>query len=251
MLRDVAGLGLQSTLVDQSIDDVRRRGKFLIFDLDPSAMQLVINPKLAGRLLLCPPETARTKSVLFTLELTEPSEQLRYLDAKQMGQIYLTRELAAVPTFTRMGPEAFSVNRPTFTRRLRSFRGEIKGILTRERFLAGIGNAYADEILWQAQIHPYRKRPTLSLQEVDRLFEATRMTLLEAGHLAREQMGKAIDQKPREFHLVHLRGGQPCPRCGTTISEIRARRRITNFCRSCQPGGLVTGMTTPGTESLE
>lgn len=251
VLRDLSGLGPKEALKDRTIADVRRRGKFLIFDFVPPGLQLVINPKLAGRLLLTPSQTARTKSVLFSLELEDPSEELRYVDAKQMGQIYLTPKLAAVPTFDKMGPEALGVDRQTFTRRLRSYRGEIKGILARERFLAGIGNAYADEILWQARIHPYRKRPSLAAEEIARLFEATRMTLLEAGHLAREQMGEAIDKKPRDFHLVHLRGGQPCARCGTSISEIRARRRITNFCRNCQPGGLVTGMGAPASRSLE
>lgn len=242
ILRDLGPFGLESALPGASLSDVRRRGKFLIFDLQPDTLHLVINPKLAGRLRFSPIGAPRTKAVLFVLQLAEPQEELRYLDSKQMGQIYLTDDLSAVPTFDQMGPEAYGVDRGTFANRLRSFRGEIKGILTRERFVAGIGNAYADEILWQAGIHPYRKRPSLTAEEIDRLFEATRCTLMEAGHWVREAMGAATDAKPRGFHLVHLHGGEPCPRCGANISGIRARRRLTNFCRSCQPGGLIPGL---------
>jgi formamidopyrimidine-DNA glycosylase len=159
-----------------------------------------------------------------------------------MGQLYLTDDLSQVPTFDQLGPEPLEVSPDDFGERLRHFRGEIKGVLSREQFLAGIGNAYADEILWQARIHPYRKSASLTPLEIEALYQAVRTTLLESTDKVREAMGEDIHLKPRDFFAVHMRGGEPCPRCGTRISDIRARQRITNFCRTCQPGGLIRGM---------
>ena len=101
----------------------------------------------------------------------DDGRQLRYIDQKQMGQLYLTPDLELVPEYSGMGPEALEISLPEFRQRLRTFRGEIKGILTRGAFVAGIGNAYADEILWAARLHPYRKRTQLSAADVDALFE--------------------------------------------------------------------------------
>ncbi|HEX9797227.1 MAG TPA: DNA-formamidopyrimidine glycosylase family protein [Anaerolineales bacterium] len=242
VLRDLTGAGFEPALVGARLADVRRRGKFILVEFQDRPTTLAINPKLAGRLQLCPPDQRRLAATLLTLVFADLNLELRYLDDKQMGQIYLAQDPQVIPTFGEMGPGAFEISRQEFHSRLRRFHGEIKGVLAREQFIAGIGNAYADEILWQAGLHPYRKRPSLAGEEVDHLYDAIRITLLEAGHLAREAMGSAIDGKPRDFFQVHLRGGQPCPRCGTSISEIRARRRVTNFCRTCQPGGLFADM---------
>ena len=115
-------------------------------------------------------------------------------------------------------------------------------MLTRGEFIAGIGNAYADEILWSARLHPYRKRTQLTTAEVERLYHAMRNTLSAAVKKVREEMGENIHLKPRDFLAVHMKTGEPCPRCGTRISLVGANQRITNFCRTCQPGGLIKGM---------
>jgi len=251
VLRDLTGGGFETGLVGACLSDVQRRGKFILFSFEDRPAVLVVNPKLAGRFQLCPPSQRRLAATLLTLSFRLLDLELRYLDDKQMGQVYLANDMNTIPTFDGMGPGAFEVTRIDFHARLRRFHGEIKGVLAREQFIAGIGNAYADEILWQAGLHPYRKRPSLSPDEIDRLYDAIRLTLLEAGHLARQAMGSAIDGKPRDFFQVHMRGGQPCPRCGTPISEIRARRRLTNFCRTCQPGGLFADMASGRTAAVE
>ena len=172
VVRDLTGRGLAAGLERQVVSVVERRGKFLVFTLQPSGLFLVVNPKLSGRLQLCPPDEKRAGPLHLTLHLDDPPTELRYVDAKVMGQVYLTRDLAQVPTFSEMGPDALAVSQEEFQARLRPFRGEIKGILTRASFLAGIGNAYADEILWNAQLHPFRKRTTLTPEETARLFGA-------------------------------------------------------------------------------
>jgi formamidopyrimidine-DNA glycosylase len=141
-----------------------------------------------------------------------------------------------------MGAEPFDLTREQFRERLRHFRGEIKGILTRGELVAGIGNAYADEILWHARLHPFRKRTRLTPVETDRLYDAIQSTLCDAIEKVRVEMGDRIQDKPRDFFAVHMKTGEPCPRCGTPISLVGANQRITNFCRTCQPGGLIRGM---------
>ena len=103
-------------------------------------------------------------------------------------------------------------------------------------------HSYADEVLWAARLHPYRKSGTLSPEEVARLHHAMQATLAEATSKVRAAMGERIDDKPREFLAVHMKTGEPCPRCGSAISVVGANRKITNFCRTCQPGGLIRGM---------
>ncbi len=123
-----------------------------------------------------------------------------------------------------------------YKERLRKHSGQIKGILVNAKFVAGVGNAYADEILWEARIHPYRKRTMISDEEQTALYNATHSVLEWAGEVVAEKMTESLDYSEWRDHLrVHRRGGQPCPRCGTTISEITAGQRITSFCRQCQP----------------
>ena len=240
--RDLIGAGFREGLQGAVIQAIERRGKFLIFGLDPRPRSLVVNPKLTGRLQLSPPGGKKAGPVHVTLRLEGVEQELRYVDQKRMGQLYLTDELSRVPTFDQLGPEPLLDSMEAFGKRLRRFRGEIKGVLSREQFLAGIGNAYADEILWQARIHPYRKAASLTPAETEALYHAVRTVLLESIDKVREAMGEDIHLKPRDFFTVHMRGGKPCPRCGTRISDIRALQRITNFCRTCQPGGLIRGM---------
>lgn len=242
VIRDLTGLGFVETIAGSIIQSVERRGKYLIFALGDAHLCLVVNPKLTGRFQLCPPAEKKAGPVHVVFHFADPTEELRYVDQKRMGQLYLTQSLQDVPTFSDMGPDALQIGHDEFKARLRAFRGEIKGVLTRGTFVAGIGNAYADEILWRARIHPYRKRTSLSPDEVEALFDAVRATLLEAIDQVRVTMKDDIHLKPREFFAVHMRGGLPCPRCGTTVSLVGANQRITNFCRECQPGGLIRGM---------
>lgn len=240
--RDLIGQGFSEGLRGAEVLGVRRRGKFLLFEL-AGGRWLAANPKLAGRFQLCPPGAKKAGPVIVTLAFLRPDEELRYADSKKMGQLYLTRDLSAIPTFGAMGPDAVEILWAEFQARIRCYRGEIKGILTRGEFIAGVGNAYADEILWNARIHPYRKRTSLQPEEVERLYQAMRTTLSETLPKVRAEMGDEIQREPRDFFSVHMRGGQACPRCGASISTITAQGRMTNFCRKCQPGGLLHGMS--------
>jgi len=242
VVRDLSGRGFAAGLVGEHLQAFHRRGKYLLFHLAPSHVWLVANPKLTGRFQLCAPGEKKVGPVHATLCFENPAEELRYVDQKKMGQLYLTPDLDRVPLFAEMGPEALAVTHEEFASRLKSLRGETKGILVRADFLAGIGNAYADEILWAARLHPYRKHTSLTPDEVRALYDAMREVLRTSIEKVRAEMGDAVHLKPRDFFAVHMRGGQACPRCGTTISAVTANQRITNFCRTCQPGGLIRGM---------
>lgn len=237
--RDLIGDGFQAGLFGRSINRVERRGKFLIFTL-AGERYLVINPMLAGRIRLCPHWERHTPAPIVVLQLSNKTD-LRYSDPKLMGKVYLADDLRAVPTFAAQGPEALDpkLTLDVFKERLRQYRGEIKGILTNQAFIAGIGNAYADEILFRARIYPYKKRPRLTPAEIETLYQSMRDVLTEAIDVLRTRVGTEIHIEIRDFLQVHGRGGQPCPRCGTPISEITAHQRLTNFCRTCQPGTLI------------
>jgi formamidopyrimidine-DNA glycosylase len=221
--------------------EVERRGKFLLLHLQ-SGEKLVINPMLAGRLQYCTPDLRRLAKTILVLYLSGGMD-LRYVDPKAMGKVYLTRDVNLVPGFARQGPDALDpeLTLELFRDRLRKRRGEIKGLLTNQAVVAGIGNAYADEILFEAGLYPFRKRPSLSAEETERLYEAMRGVLSQSLDTVRDRLGDDIDVKIRDFLRVHGQGGSPCPRCGASISEIRARGRLTNFCRHCQPGKMIAG----------
>jgi formamidopyrimidine-DNA glycosylase len=244
VIRDLTQRGFAESLTGATIAAIARRGKFLIFSLtraDAAPLSLILNPKLTGRLQLAAPTEKRFAKTHVVFSLSS-GDELRYVDQKRMGQLYLTRDLSQVPDFAKLGPEPLEISFDEFRSRLKNFRGEIKGILTRGELVAGIGNAYADEILWAARLHPYRKRTQLTTEEIERLYHAMQNTLREATEKVRAEMGEKIHLKPREFMAVHMKTGEPCPRCGTPISLVGANQRITNFCRHCQPGGLIRGM---------
>jgi len=226
-------------LTGDSLGEVHRYGKFLLFSL-ASGRVLVVNPMLTGRFAYAEPSARKPARTCFALKL-ENGWELRYADQRFMGRVYLAENvegLKTVPQFAEMGPDVLSpeLTEEVFKERLRRHNGQIKSILVNHRFVAGIGNAYSDEILWQARIHPYRKRTQISDEEASRLYHSVRDVFEWAGPIVAEKMTESLDYSEWRDHLqVHRRGGQPCPRCGSTISEITAGQRITSFCRSCQP----------------
>ena len=228
---------LLRTLQGNVFGECERRGKFLIFTLE-SGHRLVINAMLSGRFQYLRPETRRRARTCLVLGLANGWE-LRYADDRLMGKIYLVAAdgLREIPQFEEMGPDALTVSLEEFVQRIRRFTGQIKNVLVNHRFLAGIGNAYADEILFVARLHPYRKRTTLSEEDIGRLYQAMGHVFDWATPIVAEQMQEELNyEERRDFLKIHRRGGDPCPVCGTRVSEITAGRRITNFCRNCQPG---------------
>lgn len=218
-----------------------RRGKHLVFDLDLAGggeiRHLVINPMLGGRFQLAPADSSRPATWVFGLRL-ENRQELRYLDLRDMGRIYLVRDPEAeVPGWRELGPEADSLPElglDGFRRRLRRYRDELKDLLRNQAFMAGVGNAYSDEILFAAMLLPLRRRASLRPEDEEALFQAIPAVL--SGAVASILANPAYDEakQDRSFMRVHGRGGQPCPRCGHRISQLGSRREPLSFCRGCQ-----------------
>ena len=165
---------------------------------------------------------------------------MRYRDPTQMGKVYLLpagveRDVPGLGG-PDQGPDADdpALTLDVWRERIRRHPGELKNLLRNQSFVAGIGNAYSDEILHAAKLLPFRKRSSLAAEEVDALYAATRTTLADAIAVLRERVPPTFERQVRDFLAVHDKGGQPCPRCGTRITEVRAGGFITSYCRGCQ-----------------
>ena len=239
VVRSLAG-DFPSDVQGRTMDAFHRRGKFLVAKLSGDRW-LAINPMLTGALQYCGSRDRVLKRTCFVLGL--PNEQeLRYLDERQMGKAYYVSgdQLDQLPRLGEQGPDVLDgASLDEFRARLKRFHGEIKGVLTRGSFMAGNGNAYADEILFASEIYPFRKARSLTPEELGRLHTQSRTVVEEAVGVLRQRMGDDIHVKVRDFLKVHNKGGQDCPRCGHTISQLTANQRITSYCRRCQPGMLI------------
>ena len=232
----------RARVTGRAVESITRRGKFLLFHLN-SADVLVVNPMLRGRFQRAPvgaKRPARTCVVLTLGPAAAPhAEELLYIDERLMGKWYLaSREaLDSIPQFGELGPDALDakLTQAVLLQRLRRYRGQVKTTLINQQFIAGIGNAYADEILFRAGIHPLHTVRDLDEDGRRRLYRAMGDVLAWAIPIVLEAMGEATETKPRDFLRVHRKGGQPCPQCGTRISEMRPHRRVTSYCRHCQP----------------
>ncbi|MGE5272159.1 MAG: DNA-formamidopyrimidine glycosylase family protein [Verrucomicrobiota bacterium] len=246
-------------LVGQRLAAVRRRGKFVTFELQRD--RVVVNAMLTGRFQLAHPEARKPASTGLVLAFGErpgPPEdaapwtqgaawlpvdgeavEVRYRDPSQMGKVYLlpAGQARTVPGLDPgLGPDAddpgLTIER--WRERIRRHPGELKGLLRHQAFVAGIGNAYSDEILHAARLNPFRKRPSLAPEEIDELYAATRTTLARAIDVLRRRVPPTFETQVRDFLAVHLREGQPCPRCGGRLSHVSSRGESTSWCRSCQ-----------------
>jgi len=229
---------LAAELRGACVQAIERRGKFLLFGLSTGRM-LVINPMLTGRFQYVSP-AERPQAKTCAVVTFAHGCQLRYVDANLMGKLYLVDEagLGAVPQFAEMGPDVLdpALTEAVFCARLRRHPGMLKNVLTNQAFVAGIGNAYADEILFVAGLHPHRRRSQLSAAEQQGLFRAVGAVMSWALPIVAAQMQAGLSYDEWRAHLrVHGKGGQPCPACGGPISEITAGKRTTNYCRRCQP----------------
>ncbi|HYF90659.1 MAG TPA: DNA-formamidopyrimidine glycosylase family protein [Symbiobacteriaceae bacterium] len=233
-----AVLPLPQWIAGRRLTALTHRGKFLTFHFDDESV-MVVNPMLTGLFALTQPGAKRTKDTAFTITF-EGDVQLRYRDEKQMGKVYLLRGEApekAVPGFAGLGPEAdpATFDEQDFIRRGRKRQYEARNLLMDQEFLAGIGNAYADEILFEARLHPKRKVTSLSDEEWAAFARAVRTVIALGVRAVEEGLPPGLGVKVRSHMQVRGRENTPCPRCGTRIVLRSLGYLETNFCPSCQP----------------
>jgi formamidopyrimidine-DNA glycosylase len=150
---------------------------------------------------------------------------------------YLVRDPALVPGVSRLGPDALGVSREEFEQRLKARRGQVKGVLTEQDVISGVGNAYSDEILHAAKLSPFAITDRLSPEALDRLYEAMRSVLTDAVRRSVGQQAATLKGEKRSGLAVHNRTGLPCPVCGTTIREVSFADSSLQYCPGCQTGG--------------
>jgi formamidopyrimidine-DNA glycosylase len=223
------------------ITSLTRRGKHLVFATElgggGAPRWLVINPMLGGRFQLVDAAEPVPATQVFTIRV-EGKLELRYLDFRDMGRIYWVEDCdREVPGWPELGPEADAVpsmGLEVFRKRLRRFRDELKDLLRNQEFLAGVGNAYSDEILFEARLLPLRRRASLKPADEEALFQAIPAVLGRAVEAILANPNYDESKQDRSFMAVHMKGGKTCPRCGHRISQLGSNREPVNFCRGCQ-----------------
>ena len=225
------------TLTGKTVKETSRRGKYLLLAVNSSHV-LAIQLMLTGRLEIVEAGAKLRAKTCWKLAF-ENGVELRYFGERMDGKVYLVERgaLSLIPRFAEMGPDALDpeLTFDVFRQRIRRYPGQIKRTLVNDAFISGIGNAYVDEILYQARVYPFTKSRDLTEEQLLAVHEAIRHVYDWAIPIVAERMGDAVNEKVRDFLKVHRRGGQPCPACGGRITEVTPNQRITSYCRTCQP----------------
>lgn len=229
---------------DQRIQTIRRRGKWILLDLDDGC--LIVHLGMTGRLQVVPREQPDETHTHLAFELDSGSktgtpQELRFRDPRRFGLV--THQTAAetkqLLDSGKLGPEPFDLTTEAFHAKLKGTRRCLKAVLLDQRVLAGVGNIYADEALFAARLHPQRLGCDVSKQETDRL----RRALVNVLNRAIAKHGSTFlsfyygDGSSGEYQnefKAYQQTGQPCTRCRTTIQQVILAGRSTHFCPRCQ-----------------
>ncbi|MGV1010119.1 MAG: Fpg/Nei family DNA glycosylase [Dermatophilaceae bacterium] len=232
-----------SALVGAPVDGVHRHGKFL--DLDADGTHLVFHLARAGWLRwsdAMPATRIRPgkSPIALRVRLSDGSGfDLTEAGTKKSLAAYVVRDVSQVPGVARLGPDPlapdFTVD--VFAAMLAGRRTQIKGLLRDQEFLAGVGNAYSDEVLNVARLSPFALAASMSPQAVQRLYAAVRETLSDAVTAASGRPAAELKDAKRAGMRVHGRTGMPCPACGDTVREVSFADSSLQYCPTCQTGG--------------
>lgn len=230
-----------TALYGLSVTGVSRHGKFL--DLDVDGVHLVIHLARAGwlrwsdELPKAPPRPGKGPLAV-RVHLDDGSGfDLTEAGTKKGLAVYIVRDPAEVPGVARLGPDALSLDAASLKSLLAAQNGRIKNTLVDQRVIAGIGNAYSDEILHAARLSPFKIASKLTDDELDTLAKA--IIDVESDAVARSvgQKAATLKAEKRSGLKVHARTGMPCPDCGDLIAEISLADKSYQYCPTCQTGG--------------
>jgi len=222
---------MAARLAGRRVIALRRRGKFLLFELE-GGLILLVHLGMTGKLLMGAEPGPHTHAII-TLE----SGALLYDDSRQFGCLELHDSVPA--RVARLGPEPLEVGFEEFARGLRKRRTRLKALLLDQRFLRGLGNIYADEALFRARIHPFAVAARLGPERARRLYDAIVEVLGEAIAAGGSSISDYVDGNGRRGffqtrHRVYQRTGEPCVVCGTPIRRTLVAQRGTHYCPRCQ-----------------
>jgi formamidopyrimidine-DNA glycosylase len=231
-----------SAVAGREVTGAARHGKFL--DLVIGDLHLVVHLARAGWLHYRDSFTAGTPlkpgkgPIALRVRLDDGSGfDLTEAGTQKKLAAYLVADPRSVPGVGRLGPDALAADPETFAGRIRSRRGQLKGVLTDQEVLAGVGNAYSDEILHAAKLSPFAISDRLSDEAMTRLYEATRGVLSDAVARSVGQQAARLKSEKRSGLAVHARTGLPCPVCGDTIREVSFADSSLQYCPTCQTAG--------------
>ncbi|MGW5680304.1 Fpg/Nei family DNA glycosylase [Streptomyces sp. NPDC003860] len=232
-----------SAVEGATVTAVQRHGKWL--DITAGGLQMVIHLARAGWLRwsdefpAAPPRPGKGPLALRTVLASGAGFDLTEAGTTKRLAVHLVRDVAQVPGVVRLGPDplAADFDRDAFAALLADERRQIKGALRDQGLIAGIGNAYSDEILHAAKMSPFKPVQNLDEEEVTALYEALRTTLGEALERSRGVAAGRLKAEKKSGLRVHGRTGQPCPVCGDTIREVSFSDSSLQYCPTCQTGG--------------
>lgn len=230
-------------LVGRPITGVGRRGKFL--DIDCSGLHLVVHLARGGWVRWveeAPASRARPGKSPLALRLrVSPRSSVDFTEAgtKKRLAAYVVADPAEVPGVASLGVDPLdpALTLDVFAGLLAGSAGQVKGVLTDQTLLAGVGNAYSDEALHRAGLSPFKAANRLNDQEVARLYGALVSCLAEAVERSRGLPASGLKDDKRSGLQVHGRTGLPCPVCGDTVREVSFSEKSLQYCPTCQTGG--------------
>lgn len=229
-----------AALAGKRIAGVRRRGKMILIECR-GGPTLVFHLKMTGQLLLAERGAPRDKHVRLVITFRDAKSELHFRDIRKFGFLLcLTDEQPGTcAEITALGPEPLDVTFEEFAGRFAGKKGRIKGLLLAQNIVAGIGNIYADEILFDARIHPQTSASSIRREGWVRLWKSTRRLLDKAIAAKGSTLRDYVDASGRagrfQFsHRVYDREGEPCRCCRTPVKRIRVAGRSTYFCPGCQ-----------------
>jgi formamidopyrimidine-DNA glycosylase len=222
------------------IREIRRKGKFILMDLDPEGT-LVLHLKMTGQVLLVNKSEPIDQYTHLIFSFFSSAQQMRYRDVRKFGFFDLVSGLEAgiPPYLNKVGPDPFELSPKEFFQLIHKHNKTIKGLLLDQSVVSGLGNIYVDESLYLTGMHPQIKASSLSPGQAKNLFRNIKKILL---HAIRHQGSTLRNFRSpdgsaggyQRFHRVYRRGGQPCPLCQTPIQRIIVAGRGTHYCASCQ-----------------
>jgi formamidopyrimidine-DNA glycosylase len=231
-----------SSLAGLEISGVRRFGKFL--DIDVSGLHLVTHLARAGWLQwkekqpTAPPRPGKGPLALRVILDDDSGFDLTEAGTQKRLAVYVVRDPLEVPGISRLGVDPLDPDfTPATLAGLLTKRQQVKGVLTDQSVLAGVGNAYSDEVLWHARMSPFKPAANVTPDEIQTLYDALVTTLRDAAKRSSGLAAGKLKAEKKEGLAVHGRSGQPCPRCGDTIREVAFATKSLQYCPTCQTGG--------------
>jgi formamidopyrimidine-DNA glycosylase len=229
-----------SELHGRTVQSISRLGKRIVFEFD-GELFLIVHLMIAGRFRwLAPGAKVPGKLGLAALDFPNGTLVLTEAGSKKRASMHVVRGAEAVRAHDPGGIEPLEVTLDDFAAALTRERHTLKRTLTDPHVFSGIGNAYSDEILHRARLSPVQLTTNLGADKIERLWRATRETLIDWTNRLRAEAGENFPEKVTAFRkgmAVHGRYNQPCPDCGTPVQRIVYADNETNYCARCQTGG--------------